>query len=154
MMSRFAQTLRGLAPCNPLNCYTRATRFVSQLIVTKLSFYTTDEDLVTLCSPFGVVKGARLIMDPKTRRHRGYGFVTFEKEIEAQKAVKALNGRVHMRRPSWMPRRDDVTPLGIVCSCLYFLLTCLDSVNIMSDFETVTYCFGWVPTWPDPYSVG
>ncbi|GMG98239.1 hypothetical protein Nepgr_000079 [Nepenthes gracilis] len=69
-------------------------RFSSQLFISRLSYYTTNEELKRLFTPFGVVKGARLVKDPRTRRHRGYGFVTFETEVEAQKALKALNGRI------------------------------------------------------------
>ena len=37
---------------------------------------------------------ARLVMDPRTGRTKGYGFVKFQVEEEAQNAVKGLNGRV------------------------------------------------------------
>jgi len=37
---------------------------------------------------------ARLVMDPRTGRTKGFGFVKFETEAEAQNAVKGLNGRV------------------------------------------------------------
>ncbi|XP_021278723.1 small RNA-binding protein 11, chloroplastic-like [Herrania umbratica] len=70
-----------------------AKRLGSKLFVNKLSFFTTHQDLKTLFSPFGVVKEAKLIRDPKTQRPKGFGFVTFETENEAQKALKAMNGR-------------------------------------------------------------
>ncbi|GAB2235053.1 hypothetical protein Droror1_Dr00004331 [Drosera rotundifolia] len=93
-MSFIARTRRCMMPppCPPF-CYSKA-RFISELFVKKLSFYTTENDLKNMFSPFGVVKDARLIVDPKTRRHKGFGFVTFETEIEAQKAVKALDARI------------------------------------------------------------
>lgn len=71
-----------------------ATRSISQLFVSRLSFYTTDEELKRLFSPYGVVTGARLVKDPRTERPKGFGFVTYESETEAQTALKAMNGRV------------------------------------------------------------
>ncbi|CAI9108045.1 OLC1v1007556C1 [Oldenlandia corymbosa var. corymbosa] len=59
----------------------------------RLSFYTTTEDLKKLFTPFGRITQARLILDPRTQRPKGFGFVRFESEIEAQNAVKAINGR-------------------------------------------------------------
>ncbi|XP_059429750.1 organelle RRM domain-containing protein 6, chloroplastic [Corylus avellana] len=71
-----------------------AKRFNSQLFVSRISFYTTNEQLKTLFSPFGVVTEARLVKDPRTERPKGFGFVTYESEAEAQKALKAMNGRI------------------------------------------------------------
>ncbi|KZV50903.1 cold-inducible RNA-binding protein [Dorcoceras hygrometricum] len=71
-----------------------AKRAASELFVNRLSFYTTTDELKRLFSRFGVVKEARLIRDPKTQRHKGFGFVKFESEIEAQNAQKAMNGRI------------------------------------------------------------
>ncbi|PON38664.1 Splicing factor-like protein [Trema orientale] len=71
-----------------------AKRLGLQLFVSRLSAYTTNEHLKKLFSRFGEVTEARLIMDPKTRRPKGFGFVTYESEVEAQKALKAMNGRI------------------------------------------------------------
>ncbi|WZZ31398.1 hypothetical protein YC2023_014799 [Brassica napus] len=54
-----------------------------------LSGYTTDQSLRQLFSPF-----ARLIKDSQTQRPKGFGFVTFESEDDAQKAMKALDGKI------------------------------------------------------------
>ncbi|XP_043817657.1 cold-inducible RNA-binding protein isoform X3 [Manihot esculenta] len=70
-----------------------AKRLSSQLFVSRLSFYTTNQKLEQLFSPFGVVKEARLVVDPETRKPRGFGFVTFDSESQARKALKAMNGR-------------------------------------------------------------
>lgn len=69
-------------------------RFSSQLFVSRLSFYTKYDDFQKMFSQFGKVKEARLIMDSKAGRTKGFGFVTFETEEEAQKAINALNGRI------------------------------------------------------------
>ncbi|KAK6776891.1 hypothetical protein RDI58_027892 [Solanum bulbocastanum] len=65
-----------------------------QLFVNRLSFYTTSEQLKKLFSPFGVVTEARLVKDPRTQRPKGFGFVTFESEADAQNALNSLNGRI------------------------------------------------------------
>lgn len=59
---------------------------------------------------------ARLIMDKRTGRTKGFGFVTFETEVEAQNAIKALNGKV-----CFSPG------LAILSGCLvvYLFVTCI-----------------------------
>ncbi|XP_038707374.1 RNA-binding protein 3 isoform X2 [Tripterygium wilfordii] len=64
-----------------------------ELFVSRLSSYTTNQGLKNLFSQFGAVTEARLVKDPKTQRPKGFGFVTFEKETHAQKALKSMNGR-------------------------------------------------------------
>ncbi|GMY10791.1 organelle RRM domain-containing protein 6, chloroplastic-like [Fagus crenata] len=71
-----------------------ANRLNTQLFVSRLSSYTTNEQLKRLFSRFGVVREARLVKDPSTQRPKGFGFVTYESEEEAQKALKAMNGRI------------------------------------------------------------
>ncbi|CAH2065251.1 unnamed protein product [Thlaspi arvense] len=71
-----------------------AKRFQTQLFVSRLSAYTTDRSLWQLFSPFGQIKEARLIRDHETQRPKGFGFVTFECEHDAQKAIKSLDGRI------------------------------------------------------------
>lgn len=71
-----------------------AKRLGSQLFVSRLSFYTTNQDLKRWFSPFGLVTEARVVMDNKTQRPKGFGFVSFQSEVEAQNALKAMNGRI------------------------------------------------------------
>ncbi|KAJ9178249.1 hypothetical protein P3X46_010149 [Hevea brasiliensis] len=71
-----------------------AKRLGSQLFVSRLSNYTTNQKLEKLFSPFGVVKEARLVLDPRTQKPKGFGFVTFDSESQAQKALKAMDGRI------------------------------------------------------------
>ncbi|XP_004294594.1 PREDICTED: polyadenylate-binding protein, cytoplasmic and nuclear-like isoform 1 [Fragaria vesca subsp. vesca] len=37
---------------------------------------------------------ARLVIDPNTQRPKGFGFVTYKSEVEAQKAIKVMDGRM------------------------------------------------------------
>ncbi|KAL2896749.1 Organelle RRM domain-containing protein 6 chloroplastic [Bienertia sinuspersici] len=69
-------------------------RYNSQLFVSRLSFYTTYDDFRGMFSPFGNIKEAKLVMDNRIGRTKGFGFVTFETEVEAQNAIKALNGKI------------------------------------------------------------
>ncbi|XP_010503216.1 PREDICTED: cold-inducible RNA-binding protein-like [Camelina sativa] len=71
-----------------------AKRISAQLFVSRLSAYTTDQSLRQLFSPFGQIKEARLIRDPETQRPKGFGFITFESEDDARKALKSLDGRI------------------------------------------------------------
>ncbi|XVF68711.1 hypothetical protein PTKIN_Ptkin11bG0023400 [Pterospermum kingtungense] len=87
-----------------------AQRLGSQLYIYRLSCFTTLHDVKTLFSQFGVVKEAKLIRDPKTQRSKGFGFVTFETESEAQKAMKAMTGRFVRGRMMFVEFANDRSP--------------------------------------------
>jgi RNA recognition motif-containing protein len=63
------------------------------MYVSNLSFHTTDEDLNTLFSKFGVVTSAKVIADRETGRSRGFGFVEMTSDEEGQKAIAGLNSK-------------------------------------------------------------
>ena len=65
----------------------------SKLYVGNLSFDTTDEELNTAFSEFGEVTSATVVRDQDTNRSRGFGFVEFAQEADAQKAKEGMNGK-------------------------------------------------------------
>ncbi|CAM0872548.1 unnamed protein product [Alopecurus aequalis] len=71
-----------------------ARGFSTEIFVSKLSFYTTEEELKNIFSPFGAIEEARLVRDSQTGRPKGFGFVKYSSQAEAQKAVKAMDGRI------------------------------------------------------------
>ncbi|XP_038707022.1 small RNA-binding protein 11, chloroplastic-like isoform X2 [Tripterygium wilfordii] len=76
--------LRNISPSNSTYPASRLffyRTFASKLFVKGVSFLTTEERLAGAFSQFGHVL-------------EGYGFVTFATEIEADKAVEAMNGKV------------------------------------------------------------
>jgi heterogeneous nuclear ribonucleoprotein A1/A3 len=64
----------------------------NKLFVGGLSWNTTDSDLMDAFSPFGVVTDAKVITDRDTGRSRGFGFVTFESDEAATKAMTEMDG--------------------------------------------------------------
>nr|CAB3498430.1 unnamed protein product [Digitaria exilis] len=60
-----------------------------------MSFYTTEDELKDVFSPFGNVQEARLMQDHQTGRMKGFGFVKYSSQAEAEKAVEAMDGRVY-----------------------------------------------------------
>ena len=63
-----------------------------KLFVGSLSWDTNDEGLRNAFSPHGEISEAIVISDRDSGRSRGFGFVTFEDDEAAEKAVAALNG--------------------------------------------------------------
>ncbi len=63
-----------------------------KLFVGSLSWDTNDESLRNAFSTHGNVSEAVVVSDRDTGRSRGFGFVTFEDDESADKAVAALNG--------------------------------------------------------------
>ncbi|XP_011004186.1 PREDICTED: glycine-rich RNA-binding protein 4, mitochondrial-like [Populus euphratica] len=71
----------------------------TKLFVGGLSIYTTENGLSEAFSQYGQVVEAKIVMDRALDRSKGFGFVTYASEDEAQKALdemngKSLNGRV------------------------------------------------------------
>ena len=65
----------------------------SKLYVGNLSFDTTDQELEQAFSEHGEVVSATVVRDRDTDRSRGFGFVEFAEEADAQKAKEAMNGK-------------------------------------------------------------
>ncbi len=65
----------------------------SKLYVGNLPFNTADSDLEEAFGVHGVIASANVITDRETGRSRGFGFVEFENESDAQNAQAALDGQ-------------------------------------------------------------
>ena len=62
-----------------------------RLFVAQLSFDTKEEDLRKLFELHGTVASAEVVLNRKTDRSRGFGFVEMENDEEAAKAMETLN---------------------------------------------------------------
>ena len=65
----------------------------SKLYVGNLSFDTTDQELEQSFSEHGEIVSATVVRDRDTDRSRGFGFVEFSQNADAQKAKEAMNGK-------------------------------------------------------------
>jgi RNA recognition motif-containing protein len=63
-----------------------------KLFVGNLPFDVNDADLKTVLSVAGTVVEARIVLNKKTGRSKGYGFVEMETEALALEAVKKFEG--------------------------------------------------------------
>ncbi|MFV2073184.1 MAG: RNA recognition motif domain-containing protein [Thermoanaerobaculales bacterium] len=63
-----------------------------KLFVGSLSWDTNEDSLHRAFSPHGEISEATVISDRDTGRSRGFGFVTFNEDEAADKALAALNG--------------------------------------------------------------
>ncbi len=64
-----------------------------KLFIGNIEWSATDEELKDFFSQYGAVEEAVIINDKFSGRSRGFGFVTFEKDEEADKAMAELNGQ-------------------------------------------------------------
>lgn len=62
------------------------------LYVGNLPYTTTVEELKDLFSEYEGIEDVKVITDRDSGRSRGFGFVDFSSDEEAEKAIKALNG--------------------------------------------------------------
>jgi nucleolar protein 4 len=60
------------------------------LFVRNLSFEATEQELHTLFRPFGPLRYARIVMDPKLGRSRGTGFVCLWNKEDAEKVLNLV----------------------------------------------------------------
>ena len=94
-----------------------ASRFFTEgakLFVGGISFNTTEDRLRDAFAAHGDVMDAKIIMDRETGRSRGFGFITYYKEEDADTALSKLNGHtldgrvIRVDRASSRPAR----PMG------------------------------------------
>ncbi len=62
-----------------------------KLFVGSLEWGVTEQDLQDLFSPYGEIEEAIVIKDKFSGRSKGFGFVSFTKEEDADKAAEELN---------------------------------------------------------------
>jgi len=63
-----------------------------KLYVGNISYQTTEDDLNTLFSQAGNIESVKIINDQYSGRSKGFGFVEFATQDEADKAVSMFNG--------------------------------------------------------------
>lgn len=69
------------------------------IYVGNLAYSVTDAQLKSAFEPYGEVVSAEVIIDKRTRRSRGYGFVRMAGDEQGQAAIGALNGKELQGRP-------------------------------------------------------
>ncbi|MFA4999733.1 MAG: RNA-binding protein [Parcubacteria group bacterium] len=87
-----------------------------KLYVGGLPYATRDEELKEVFSKAGTVDSATVIIDKMSGRSKGFGFVEFASDEEAQRAIEMFDGtdlggrtiKVNEARPmEERPRRDN-----------------------------------------------
>ncbi len=63
-----------------------------RLFVGGLSYSISDQKLEEIFSVIGNVSSANVITDRETGQSKGFGFVEFEKDADADEAIAKLNG--------------------------------------------------------------
>ena len=69
-----------------------------KLFVGNLPFTMTDQNMTDIFSAHGAVISANIVMDKFSGRSKGFGFVEFENDEDAIKAMEALNESEQMGR--------------------------------------------------------
>ena len=64
----------------------------TKLFVGRLSYDTTEDELVEAFSALGKVKSVQVAMDRDSGRSKGFAFVTFSNREEGLAAAKKMNG--------------------------------------------------------------
>jgi RNA recognition motif-containing protein len=62
-----------------------------KLFVGSLPWSVNDEGLKQVFTPFGTVLSATVVVDRRSGRSKGFGFVEMENDSEAKAAIDALN---------------------------------------------------------------
>lgn len=71
----------------------------TELFVGNLDRSITNDDLRDAFSAHGEVQRATVITDKETRQSKGFGFVAFADESQAQAAIAAMNGQILGSKP-------------------------------------------------------
>ncbi len=82
----------------------------SKLYVGNLPYSTTEDELRTMFAQAGTVASVALIKDRDTGQSKGFAFVEMSTQVEAEKAISMLNGKLMGQRElkvSLARPRDD-----------------------------------------------
>jgi len=71
----------------------RKKKIAPKLYVSGLSYYTTEQGLRNAFSSFGNLVEATIAMDRVSKRSRGFAFLRYASEEEAEAAIKGMHGK-------------------------------------------------------------
>ncbi len=72
--------------------HSKSVRFVNMnILITDLSRKTTEDELNKLFTVYGTVSSTTIIMDKKTGKSKGFGFIEMDDIKEATQAIKKLH---------------------------------------------------------------
>jgi RNA recognition motif-containing protein len=80
---------------------------VKRLYVGNLPFSTTSEQLKEIFIPYGPIQEVEIVTFKDTGRSKGFGFVTFSDESNAEKAKQEMNNKEVQGRKIFV---NDATP--------------------------------------------
>ena len=63
-----------------------------KILVRNLATSASEEKIKSLFTPYGAVQSCNLVLDKKTGRSKGFGFIEMPKAGEAKVAIQKLNG--------------------------------------------------------------
>lgn len=69
-----------------------------KLFIGSLPYNITESELSDLCSQFGTVVKAHLVLDHLSGQPKGFGFVEMSNRSEGHKAMEGLNGKQFKHR--------------------------------------------------------
>lgn len=85
-----------------------------KLLVRNLAVATTEEKIISLFSEHGKVQSCSLVLDNKTGKSKGFGFVEMPKAGEAKAAMKILNGFKLAGNIIRVKKAESKTPEAVV----------------------------------------
>ncbi|CAN6471317.1 unnamed protein product [Victoria cruziana] len=72
----------------------RNQKICSKLFVAGLSFDTNESALKEAFSAYGEILEVKIIVDRRSYRSLGFGFIRFDKETDAESALKHMQGQL------------------------------------------------------------
>ena len=75
-----------------VSCFKHLNYSKMNIYVGNLDFEVNDGELREIFEEYGTVESIKIIVDKYTGRSKGFGFVSIPNDIEANKAIKGLNG--------------------------------------------------------------
>jgi RNA recognition motif-containing protein len=65
-----------------------------KILVRNLSRAVTEQELFAMFEPFGTIEACDLVMDQKSGKSKGFGFIEMPSDQEANVAITKLNGKL------------------------------------------------------------
>ncbi|XP_064802958.1 RNA-binding motif, single-stranded-interacting protein 3 isoform X3 [Oncorhynchus masou masou] len=106
----------------------------TNLYIRGLPSGTSDQDLIKLCQPYGKIVSTKAILDKNTNHCKGYGFVDFDTQTAAQKAVASLKASGVQAQ---MAKQQEQDPTNLYVSNLPVSMDEQELENMLKPFGHV-----------------